>query len=257
MTTTKVDPYLAFVGFYDQWTKEQTGDVGFYVRRATAVPGPVIELGVGTGRIAIPTARAGQRVIGVDLSAAMLAEAKRRAGDAGVAHLIAFAEADMKAFVAEAPVHLVTIPFRSFLHMETTEDQLRCLANVKRSLVPGGHLILNMFVPDPAYIAGQDRKRNLHGEFTDELGRRCEIWVTPIYEVTTQRITIRASVETYESERLVDQVESELLVRMINRYEMEHLLVRSGFEVESLYGDFDERPLDEDCREMIWVARKP
>jgi SAM-dependent methyltransferase len=257
MTTTGVDPYLAFVGFYDEWTKEVSGDVEFYVRRALEVPGPVVELGVGTGRIAIPTAQAGQRVIGVDLSPAMLAEARRRAGEAGVSHMIAFAEADMRGFVAEAPVHLVTIPFRSFLHMETTEDQLRCLVSVRKSLVSGGRLILNVFVPDPAYIVSQDRKRNLHSEFTDELGRRCEIWVTPTYEVTTQRITIHATVEAYDGGRLVEETEAELHVRMIHRYEMGHLLARAGFEVEALYGDFDERPLTEGCLEMIWVARKP
>jgi len=252
-----VDPYLAFVGFYDEWTRDVTGDVDFYVRRATAVPPPVIELGVGTGRIAIPTALAGQRVIGVDLSAAMLAEARRRAGEAGVADRIAFAEADMRTFVAEVPVNLVTIPFRSFLHMRTTEDQLTCLSNVRRSLLPGGQLILNMFLPDPAFIVGQDRKRNHHGDFTDERGRRCEIWVTPIYDIASQRVTIRAAVEAFEREQLVETTESELHVRMIHRYEMEHLLERSGFEIEALYGDFDERPLDEGCSEMIWVARRP
>ena len=257
MTTTGVDPYLAFVGFYDEWTKDVTGDVDFYVRRALEVPGPVVELGVGTGRIAVPTAVAGQRVIGVDLSTAMIAEARRRAAEAGVSHMIAFAEADMKTFVAEAPVHLVTIPFRSFLHMETPQEQLTCLSSVYRSLVPGGHLILNMFVPDPAFIVSQDRKRNLHSEFTDERGRHCEIWVVPEYEITTQEITINASVEAYEGKKLVDTTEGQLRVRMIHRFEMEHLLARSGFEIEDLYGDFDERPLTEGCVEMIWVARKP
>lgn len=257
MTMTHVDPYLAFVGFYDEWTKDVTGDVDFYVRRALEVPGPIVELGVGTGRIAIPTAQAGQNVIGVDLSPTMIAEARRRAADAGVAHMIAFAEADMKTFVAEEPVHLVTIPFRSFLHMETPQEQLTCLSSVYRSLVPGGHLILNMFVPDPAFIVSQDRKRNLHAEFIDERGRRCEIWVVPEYEITTQEITINATVEAYEGKKLVETTEGRLRVRMIHRFEMEHLLTRSGFEIEDLYGDFDERPLAEGCLEMIWVARKP
>jgi SAM-dependent methyltransferase len=257
MNATKTDPYEAFVGFYDEWTAGLTDDVTFYVRRALEVAGPVVELGVGTGRIAIPTAQAGQRVIGVDVSPAMLHEARRLAAVAGVSDRIAFAEADMAGFVAEAPVQLATIPFRSFLHIETTEDQLRCLANVRRSLAPGGRLIMNMFVPDPAYIVAQDRRRNLHAEFTDELGRRCEIWVTPVYELTTQRLTVGVSVEAYERSRLVEETTTELRLRMIYRYEMEHLLARSGFEVEALYGDFDERPLTEDSREMIWVARKP
>ena len=251
------DPYLAFVGFYDVWTKDVEGDVGFYVRRALEVKGPVVELGAGTGRVAIPTAQAGKDVLAVDLSSSMLAEARKRATDAGVADRITFIEHDMRDFVAPHPVELVTIPYRSFLHMATTGDQLACLASVNRSLQPGGLLILNMFVPDPAFVAGQDRRRNLHGEFVDEKGRRCELWVTPEYEVTTQNITIRAVVEAYDGERIVETSESALHVRMIYRYEMEHLLARSGFEVDAVYGDFDERPLTEDCREMIWVARKP
>ena len=251
------DPYLAFVGFYDVWTRDVEGDVDFYVRRAIAVDGPVVELGAGTGRIAIPTAQAGKDVIAVDLSEAMLAEARKRAADAGVADRITFVEHDMRDFVASDPVELVTIPYRSFLHMATTEDQLACLASVNRSLALGCRLILNMFVPDPAFVAGQDRRRNLHGEFTDEKGRRCELWVTPEYEVTTQNITIRATVEAYDEGRLLETSESALHVRMVYRYEMEHLLARLGFEVEALYGDFDERSLTEECREMIWVARKP
>jgi ubiquinone/menaquinone biosynthesis C-methylase UbiE len=251
------DAYLAFVGFYDVWTKDVEGDVDFYVRRASRAGGPVVELGAGTGRIAIPTAASGKEVIAVDLSAAMLAEARRRAADAGVSDRITFVEADMRSFVASPPVELVTIPYRSFLHMATTEDQLACLASVDASLRPGGRLILNMFVPDPAFVAGQDRRRNLHGEFTDDKGRRCELWVTPEYETTTQNVTIRAIVEAYEGDRHVESTESVLHVRMIYRYEMEHLLARSGFEVEALFGDFDERPLTEGCREMIWVARKP
>ncbi len=251
------DPYLAFVGFYDVWAKDVEGDVAFYVRRASEVSGPIVELGSGTGRIAIPTAQAGQDVIAVDLSNAMLTGARKRAADAGVSDRITFIEADMRFFVAEPAVELVTIPYRSFLHMATTDDQLACLDSVYRSLVPGGRLILNMFVPDHVLIANQDRRRNLHGEFTDEGGRRCELWVTPEYEVTTQNVTIRAIVEAYDGERLAETTESTLHVRMIYRYEMEHLLARSGFEIEALYGDFDVRPLTEDCREMIWVARRP
>lgn len=250
------DGYLAFVGFYDVWVKDVVGDVDFYVRRAREAEGPMVELGVGTGRIAIPTALTGKHVFGVDVSSAMLAEGRKRASIAGLADRITFLEADMRLHVADPPVSLVTIPYRAFLHMLTTADQLACLDAARRSLLPGGRLILNMFVPDPSVVVAQDRRRNMHSEYTDDRGRRCELWVIPEYEVTTQRITIRASIEAYEGERLVETTETDLPVRMVYRYEMEHLLVRSGFEVEALYGDFDERPLTEDCREMIWVARR-
>jgi ubiquinone/menaquinone biosynthesis C-methylase UbiE len=256
MNATKADPYEAFVGFYDEWTAGLTEDITFYVRRAIEAPGPVVELGVGTGRIAIPTAQAGRRVIGVDVSLAMLEETRRRAGMAGVADRIALAHADMRGFVAEAPVHLVTIPFRSFLHLQTVEDQLRCLSSVRRSLVDGGRLILNVFVPIPAYIVSQDRRRNLHREYTDALGRRCEIWVTPVYEMTSQRLDVDVTVERYDGRRLAETTETSLHLRMVYPREMEHLLARAGFEVDAVYGDFDERPLEEGSTEMIWVARK-
>src|SRR5439155_9855652 len=112
-------------------------------------------------------------------------------------------------------------------------------------------------VPDPMFVASQNQQRNHHGDFVDQHGRRCELWVVPEYETTTQRITVRALVEAYEGERIVETTEASLELRMVYRYEMEHLLARAGFEIEALYGDFDERPLTEDCREMIWVARRP
>lgn len=251
------DPYLGFVGFYDLWSAPMTEDVDFYVRQSTAVPGPVVELGVGTGRVAIPVARAGQRVIGVDASPSMLAEGRRRAEAAGVAGRITFVEGDMRSFVADPPVSLVTIPFRSFLHLLTADDQLGALASIRDSLAPGGRLVMNVFLPDPVFMAQQDGRREFRGEFTDERGRRCELWSVPTYEKATQRIRIRAIVEAFEGERVTDTTESALEIRMVYRYEMEHLLARAGFEVEALYGGFDDRPIDEDSDEMIWVARRP
>src|SRR2546423_122868 len=134
------DPYSIIVDFYEQWAEPQKDDIEFYVKRATSVRGPVVDLGVGTGRVAIPIARAGQDVIGVDTSGAMLTEGARKAAEQGVADKIRFVEGDMRTFVAEPPVELVIIPFRGFQHVLTVDDQLAALDSIKRSLVPGGLL---------------------------------------------------------------------------------------------------------------------
>ncbi len=251
------DPYSILVDFYDHWAEPQRDDIPFYVKRATAVKGPVVELGAGTGRIAIPIARAGQEVIGVDISGAMLTEAARQASAEGVADRITFVEADMRAFVADPPVELVIIPFRGFLHMLTVEDQLSALTSIRRSLVSGGRLVLNIFVPDPEVQVAQNGRRIAHGEFVDDRGRRCEMWGLPEYDVTSQLLHLRVGLDVYDGERLVDTIETGFELRAIHRYEFEHLLARAGFEVEALYGWFDERPLEGDAREQIWVARKP
>lgn len=251
------DPYSILVDFYDHWAEPQKDDVPFYVKRATAVKGPVVELGAGTGRIAIPIARAGQDVIGVDVSGAMLTEATRRAAAEGVAGTSTFVEGDMRTFVADPPVELVMIPFRGFLHLLTVEDQLAALGSIRRSLVRGGRLVLNFFVPDPETQVSLNGRKTSHGGFTDERGRRCEMWGLPEYDVTSQLLHLRVGLDVYDRERLVDTIETGFALRAIYRYEFEHLLARAGFEVEALYGWFDERPLEGDAREQIWVARKP
>lgn len=252
-----VDPYLAFVGFYNDWSLEMEGDKEFYASLAVESGGPVVELGVGTGRVAIAVARAGVDVIGVDVSEAMMAEGKKRAADAGVADRITWIAGDMRDFVADPPVRLVTIPFRSFLHMTTTEDQLRALGNAFRSLVPGGRLALNVFIPDPAIIVQQHGTKTFQDEFVDDAGRRCEMYSLPRYEVATQLVHLKAICDVYEGDGLVDTVEADLEVRMVYRYEMEHLLARAGFEIEEEYGWFDRRPLHADGRELVVVARRP
>jgi SAM-dependent methyltransferase len=251
------DPYSIVVDFYEQWAKPQKDDIPFYVKRATLVRGPVVELGVGTGRVAIPIARAGQDVIGVDASGAMLTEGARKAAAEGVAGKIKFVEADMRTFVAEPAVELVIIPFRGFLHMLTVEDQLAALDAIRRSLVPGGRLVLNIFLPDPELVVAQNGRKISHGDFVDERGRRCEMWGMPEYDVTTQLLHLRIGLDVHDDERLVDTIETGFDLRAIHRYEFEHLMIRAGFKIEALYGWFDERPLEGDAREMIWVARKP
>jgi ubiquinone/menaquinone biosynthesis C-methylase UbiE len=249
-----VDAYADVAPVYDAWASRMEGDVEFYVRCAKESGSPVVELGAGSGRVAIPVALAGVDVVAVDASEAMLAVGKRRASEAGLSRRISWIHDDMRTFMADPAVPLVTIPFRSFVHLTTTEDQLATLRSVRRSLVEGGRLVLNLFVPDPAFIAQNDGVRRFVAETTDELGRRCEVWNRTTYDTVTQGMRVGVIRETYEGERLVDVAETVLEARMVYRYEMEHLLARTGFRLVALYGDFDGGPLTETSREMIWVA---
>jgi SAM-dependent methyltransferase len=243
--------------FYDQWTAHMTDDVAFYVRHAVEVEGPVVELGAGNGRVSLAIARAGQEVVAVDISDAMLAEGARRSGQEHLSERIRWVHADMRTYVAAPATSMVIIPFRSFMHLLTTEDQLLALRSVFASLRPDGRLICNLFTPDPVRIATLDRQRRLQATYTDEFGRRCEVYATPVNELATQRLDVRAELEVYDGPRMIDSTETTLSLRQIYRYEFEHLLARTGFEVEALYGDFNEKPYGPGPDEMIWIARKP
>jgi ubiquinone/menaquinone biosynthesis C-methylase UbiE len=252
-----LDPYALVTDFYDRWTAHMTADIGFYVECARESSTPVVELGVGTGRVAIPMARAGATVVGVDTSSAMMTEGARRAAEAGVGERISWVQGDMRTFVADEPADLVVCPFRSFLHLLTTEDQLAALQAVRASLRPGGRFVTNFFTPDPLTMVQLEGKRVLSNTFTDERGRTCEIWDVTRYELSTQVVTLTAELLVYEGRRLVASTDSTLRLRMVYRYEFDHLLARAGLDLVALYGDFDGKAYGPGTDEMIWIARKP
>jgi SAM-dependent methyltransferase len=241
------DYYLHHADLYDLASTGIEGDVAFYRALALEAGGPVVELGAGTGRIAIPLAEAGVEVIGIDTSLPMLEIAQAKAAAAGVEHRLRLIEGDMRSFTVQEPVSLVLIPYRTFLHNLTTDDQLATLAACHRALRPGGRLALNVFNPDLRRIVeglaaspGQWRP--------DPLGREANEQHEPAGQIVRTRLRLR---DASGSRR-----EASIAVRYVYRYEMEHLLARSGFEVEALYGDFAGAPFDERSTELVWVAQR-
>ena len=226
--------YDAFAPIYDDWAAHMTGDVPFYVELARESEGPLVELAVGNGRVAIPVAReTGRPVIGVDSSPAMLAQARERAGAAGVE--LDLRESDMRDFEPGAPAGLVYCPFRSLGHLPTWADRRRVFERVHAALRPGGRFAWNFFVFDPAIATRID------GEWQEQSG-------------------IRHRVDQFKHDNRLDiTLESgdRLSLWWLNRSEWEALIDVAGFEVEAVYGGFDRRPFDETATEFVWVVRKP
>ena len=140
-------PYDAIAKLYDPWSASVTEDIDFYVEEALAAGEPVIELACGTGRIAVPIAEAGVRVIGIDGSPAMLDIARERARAAGVEELLDLRHGDLREPPVAEQVQLVLVPFRSLLHMTTDAERGRALAAAFSLLEPGGRLVFDVFAP--------------------------------------------------------------------------------------------------------------
>ena len=133
-----------FARRYEEWSAGMTADVDFYVELARAADGPLVELAVGNGRVAVPIAQAtGRPVVGIDSSPAMLAQARERAADAGV--VLDLRAGDMRDFVLDEPAALVYCPFRALLHLPTWSDRRRTFERVAASLLPGGRFAWNAF----------------------------------------------------------------------------------------------------------------
>ena len=143
--------YDAIAELYDPWSASVVEDVAFYLEEARASGGPVVELGVGTGRIAVPIAADGIRVIGVDSSRGMLDVCARRAALAGVE--LDLRLGDLREPPVSERVPLVICPFRSLLHMHTDEDREAVLRAAHELLLPGGRFVFDVFAPDADDIA--------------------------------------------------------------------------------------------------------
>lgn len=248
---------------YDARVQAPPGDIGFYLALAREAhqPGrPVLELACGTGRVAIPIAREGISVVGLDLSPDMLARAREKS--AGLSN-VRWVEGDMARFELTERFGLAFIPFRSFQHLLTTEEQISCLRCIHRHLVPDGRLVVNVFNPDIIAIAEwlTKRKGGLHkgrdSYVSPHSGRETHAWESRSYSTSTQRLESTTIDEEVEGAGVVvSRVYRNLRLRWIHRYEMEHLLARTGFIVEALYGDFAGSPFEDTSPEMVWVARR-
>ncbi|MEX0785378.1 MAG: class I SAM-dependent methyltransferase [Dehalococcoidia bacterium] len=251
---------------YDARAQGVPGDVEFFLKlalEAHALGHPVLELACGTGRVAIPIAQAGVRVVGLDLRPSMLAVAQAKSDGLDVKNA-RWVEGDMRDFALPERFGLIYIPFRSFQHLLTVEDQLACLAAVREHLTPGGRFALNIFNPNIIAIAegissqrGSLRRRR--DDYTNtRSGGTMKAWETRAYHTAAQEVESDWIDEELDNDGVVvSRVYRGLKLRYLFRYEMEHLLIRAGFEIEALYGDCFGAPFEDTSPEMVWVATKP
>jgi SAM-dependent methyltransferase len=227
--------YDAFAAVYDDWTGPLgKGDVDFYVSLAAEARGPVVELAVGNGRVAVPiAARTGRRVIGIDVSQAMLDGAAERARGAGVE--LELRRGDMRELALEEQTDLVICPFRSLLHLHGHDERLRVFRRVADALVPGGRFAWNAFVFDPEIA------RELDGRWREQGGVRHRV----DYDYDDGRIDL-----TLEGGPTIP-------LWWAAPEAWDRLVEESGLVVEARYGSFDRRPFDHTSGEAVYVARKP
>ena len=238
-------------GLYDQLRRDRR-DERFYLRQSFASRGRVLELGCGTGRILAQIARAGVPVAGMDSSEEMLQVCRQAVAGLPPEQVHLF-PGDMRSFVLEGEeAELVIIPHRTFQHLLSVEDQLACLACIRQCLEPGGRLALDLarpnfrhlasdpspFLDSPVVLAdGRAVVRELHLVEHD--------WVS---QILTMEVVLRIDEES--------PLRLPLVTRLTTRWELEHLLLRAGFELLSVWGGFEGQPVAEYSQNLVVVARR-
>jgi SAM-dependent methyltransferase len=261
---TAVDAYYAdelVVATYDAGSSTAVaGDVAFYKACGRRFGDPVLELAVGTGRVAWELADAGLRVVGVDLSAAMLEQAVRNGGGrpAAVRERLTLHQADMAAFALPAVFPLAIIPYSAFQHLLTSERQRSALACIHRHLASGGHLVVDVFDPLLEHCvpgaASPMPDREVVEPASGHLIRRRTLTrdVDPVRQTITETFRIERVSAAGE---VIAETETSFAVRWAGRQEMAYLFELSGFEVVEQYSDFDRAPPAYGKRQ-IWVVHR-
>ena len=227
-----VSEYDAWAPIYDQWAEHMTEDVAHYVSLAREADGPIVELMVGSGRVAIEVVReTGKPVLGIDSSPAMLEIARERSEGLPLELRLG----DVRELELEEPAALIYVPFRSLLHLRGWHEKRQVFERVARSLRPGGRFAFNAFVFSPSVAARNDGTTQDHNGIVHTLR----------YVAADNRIEIAR--------------DDGATIRLwwATKSEWEGLIDVAGLEVEALYGGFEREPYTDESLEMVWVARKP
>ena len=221
----------SFSDHYEEWSAARTADIPFYAALAEAADGPVVELAVGNGRVAIPVARAtGRPVIGIDASPAMLAQARAGAAAAGVR--LDLREGDMRDLALDEPAALIYCPFRALLHLPTWADRRRTFERVAAALRPGGRFAWDAFAFDHHTAVRLDG-----GHQPEPVPHTTRFWVGD------NRIDL--TLDGGGTSSLWWATKNEWL----------GLLDVAGLEAEALYGGFAGEPFTGERSEYVFVAR--
>jgi SAM-dependent methyltransferase len=224
----------SFADRYEEWSAPMTGDIDFYAGLARAADGPLVELAIGSGRVAIPVAQAtGKPVLGIDTSPAMLAKARAAAAAAGVGVRLDLREGDMRDLALDEPAGLIYCPYRTLLHLRSWADRRRTFERVAASLRPDGRFAWNAFAFD--HNAGA----RLDGSHQDK-----PVPHSVRYWVGDNRIDL--TLDGGGTSSLWWATKNEWL----------GLLDVAGLEVEALYGGFAGEPFTDESREYVFVARQ-
>ena len=252
----------------EEYDREHLGDdedIGFYLSLSRRLaPRKVLELGCGTGRIALPLAELGFEVIGLDNQPEMLqkAEERRRQAPSEIRERLQFFDGDMRTWSSSRDFDLILIPASSITHVHSLEDQLAVWNTCHDNLRPGGRLLVDVTMPNLASFADSFRVPprtpveididNINESDGTRLIRR----KTTRYLSHEQRAQIRFMYEKYQDGRGVETFLDDFESHVFFPRELRLLFIHTGYEVEETMGDYAGRALKADSPVIIMIGRR-
>jgi SAM-dependent methyltransferase len=233
------EPYEQLGALYDRWCAGVDHDIAYYVLACEGAEGPIVELGAGSGRIAVELARHGHRVIALDAAPAMLAAAELRARRYGVEQLLESVVGDLCEPPDLPSSDRVIAPFRTFMHLTGDDERRRALAAAGALLAPGGRFVFDVFEPTAADI------RATHDRW---IARREGISEHPLWDTEARRLALTV--------RLPDRA-IRMTLEWRSAEEWQALCVGAGLIVLAAESGFEGEPLTHQKGDQVYICTKP
>ena len=253
--------YDSFADIYSLWTDTAAAaqsNLSFYIQAYTATDGPIVELGVGDGRIAVEAASRGCEIVGIDVSPAMLALCRQRAKQAGVSDKITLVEADFRNFQLKQPAALIALPYHSFGHLTTNRSKCQAVERIYSQLRPGGRFLFDDFLMTPQ-LASRLRQVQLRAAYRSKFGTDVLLWVTSQVDEPSQSITVVTWQDDFDADGQLEwRRYRRLNLSWLDPENVQQLLTETGFQINACLGDFTGSAFSADTAvEQIWDVRKP
>jgi SAM-dependent methyltransferase len=219
---------------------------------------PILELGCGTGRLLVPLASDGYRLIGVDSSSEMLQITRSRVADQNLGDRVILLNQDMRELNLDGTVNLAFSAINSFLHLLTADDQLAALRGIRQCLNPDGLLLLDLLNPDLDRLLDSRGQVVLDKTMTDpDAGCLLVKFRTQTVDPGQQLLHTTYLIDEVDAQGCVRRFLFPFTLRYLFRGELELLLRQAGFKVEAIYGSYELDEFSGDSEKMIAVARFP
>jgi ubiquinone/menaquinone biosynthesis C-methylase UbiE len=252
---------LRLAHYYDLEYGDYSDDLPFYAQYAVALDpvrsAPVLELGCGTGRVALALASAGFRVVGLDLSDGMLEVGRQKAEARGLAERIALVKGDMRDLVGLPPGQygLAYCALNTFAYLTTTADQIAMLTALRGVMLAKGTLLLDLTPPWPHLLPPGDGEVILQGTHPDSDDALVRKFVTGRAEPSTQTHDVTLIYDKETEGGTLTRTSHNVIFRWTGRYEMELLLKGTGWTLQGIFGSYRLDRFGDESERMIFVAR--
>lgn len=247
-----------FARFYDEDYRLYDEDVDAIVHLALELDGPVLELGCGTGRLLLPLAATGLPLTGVDISPALLAQARVKLATVAHGDKVSLVEGDLRELaLAQRDFAFAFCTSNTLMHLADPADQLLVLERVVAHLRPGGLLLIDLFQPDVARLIAVHGLTELADEWTRDDGTEVIKWSVRTVDWAEQVQETLFIYEEIAPDGTVRRTRCPFTLRFLWRNEAELMLRAVGLQVEGVWGDFEGTPYDSLGEHLILLATKP